>query len=120
MHEHRDRSLTHHLCEVTNNTSVLIRVRSKIIDDSLTVLMDLAGMVDFKVEIGRLQKNLNNKAKALKNLENKMSADGYEEKVPEHLKKENVEKLESQKKIVADIEEAIANFERLLSLEEKK
>ena len=48
-----------------------------------------------------------------------MAADGYEQKVPDNLKKANIEKLESQKKVVADIEEAIANFERLLSLEEK-
>ena len=90
-----------------------------IVDDSLTLLMDLAGMVDFKVEIKRLQKDLNGAKKPLENLERKMAADGYEQKVPDNLKKANIEKLESQKKVVADIEEAIANFERLLSLEEK-
>jgi hypothetical protein len=35
------------------------------------------------------------------------------------LKKANDEKLEGLKKQVSDIEEAIANFERLLSLEDK-
>ena len=35
------------------------------------------------------------------------------------LKKQNVEKLEGLKKKITDIEEAIANFERLLTLEVK-
>ena len=99
--------------------SVPETVGTVIVDESLTLLMDLKGMVDFKVEIKRLQKDLTGAKKPLENLERKMAADGYEQKVPEDLKQANIEKLESQKKVVADIEEAIANFERLLSLEEK-
>ena len=95
-------------------------VGTVIVDETLTILMDLAGMVDFKVEIKRLQKDLNGAKKPLESLQRKMAADGYEEKVPEDLKKANLEKLESSKKFVAELEEAIANFERLLSLEEKK
>ena len=77
-------------------------------------------VVDFKVEIQRLNKNLKNAKNPLDQLQRKMAADGYEAKVPEALKKSNVEKLDGLKKKVADIEEAIASFERLLSLEEKE
>mmetsp|Transcript_17994 Transcript_17994/g.29072 ORF Transcript_17994/g.29072 Transcript_17994/m.29072 type:complete len:1073 (+) Transcript_17994:108-3326(+) len=90
-----------------------------IVNDSLTVLVDLKGMVDFKTEIGRLNKNLKNAKGPMEQLERKMAADGYAEKVPEDLKQANIEKLEGLKKKVTDIEEAIANFERLLSLEDK-
>jgi len=90
-----------------------------IVNDSITLLVDLKGMVDFKTEISRLNKNLKNAKGPMTQLENKMAADGYAENVPEDLKKTNVEKVEGLKKKVADIEEAIANFERLLSLEDK-
>jgi valyl-tRNA synthetase len=94
-------------------------VGTVIVNDTTTVLIDLKGMVDFKTEIDRLNKNLMKQKVPLEQLEKKMAADGYDEKVPDDLKKNNMEKLESYKKQVLDIEEAIGNFQRLLSLEEK-
>jgi valyl-tRNA synthetase len=91
-------------------------VGTVIIDDSLTVLMDLAGLVDFQKEIARLRKDLQGAKKPLESLEQKMAADGYQTKVPEDLQQANLEKLESLKKVVSDIDEAIANFERLALL----
>ena len=84
----------------------------------MTVLIDLKGMVDFKVEIARLKKEHKKAENPAQQLEKKMAAAGYEEKVPDNLKKQNVEKLDGLKKKMTDIEEAIANFERLLTLEE--
>lgn len=94
-------------------------VGTTIVDDQLTVFMDVKGLVDFKVEINRLQKNLKSTLPQIKQLEHKMAADGYEEKVPEDLKKSNVEKLEALQKKKSDLEEAIANFEKLDLLENK-
>ena len=94
-------------------------IGTQVVDDSLTVLVDLAGIVDFKTEIQRLNKNLKNAKNPLDNLQRKMAAPGYEDKVPEKLKKDNIEKLDGLKKKVSDIEDAIAKFERLLTLEEK-
>ena len=48
-----------------------------------------------------------------------MVADGYEDKVPEDLKKQNSEKLAAYEKEVNKIQDTIANFERLMSLEDK-
>ena len=101
------------------DSSIPESVGTQIVDDTLTVLIDLKGMVDFKVEINRLNKNLKQAKNPMQQLENKMIAVGYEEKVPDDLKKQNVEKLEGLKKKITDIEEAIVNFERLLSLEDK-
>lgn len=94
-------------------------VGTMIVNDTMTVLIDLKGMVDFKQEIDRLNKNLMKQKTPMEQLTKKMAADGYEDKVPDDLKKTNNEKLESYKKQILDIEEAIANFQRLLSLEEK-
>ena len=55
----------------------------------------------------------------MQQLEKKMAAAGYEEKVPQKLKEQNIEKLEGLKKKLVDIDAAIANFERLLTLEDK-
>jgi len=88
-----------------------------VIDDQTTLLMDLTGLVDFGAEIKKLQKSLQQTLPALKTLEAKMAAPGYEENVKEDLKIANVEKYAGLKKKVADIEEAIENFDRLAKLE---
>lgn len=90
-----------------------------VIDDQTTLLMDLTGLVDYNAEVAKLSKTLNSTLPALQSLEKKMSAAGYEENVSEELKKANVDKLDGLKKKVADIEAAIANFERLSLLEKK-
>lgn len=94
-------------------------VGTMVVSDSVTLYVDLKGMVDFKTEIDRLSKNLNKAKGPMEQLEKKMEADGYEKNVPDDLKQANIEKLEGYKKQVSSIEEAIANFERLLSLEDK-
>ena len=94
-------------------------VGTSIVNDTLTVLIDLKGMVDYEKEIVRLNKEMKKAKGPLDQLERKMAADGYAEKVPENLKKQNVEKQEGLKKKISDIEEAIVNFERLMSLEDK-
>ncbi len=90
-----------------------------VIDDQTTVLMDIKGLVDFEAEIKKLEKNLGKTVPALENLEKKMKSAGYEEKVKDELKKENLEKMEGLQKKVADIKGAIANFQKLALLEKK-
>jgi len=94
-------------------------VGTSVVNDTLTVSIDLKGMVDYKKEIARLNKEIKKANGPLEQLERKMATDGYAEKVPEKLKKENIDKQDGLKKKVTDIEVAIANFEKLLSLEEK-
>jgi valyl-tRNA synthetase len=92
-------------------------VGTAIVNDQLTVLIDLQGLVDYKVEIGRLQKNLRSTLPTISTLEMKMATDGYTENVPNDLQKANLEKLDSLLKKKCDLEEAIANFERLALLD---
>jgi len=94
-------------------------VGTMVVNDSMTVLVDLKGKVDFKTEIGRLTKNLGKAKGPMDQLEKKMATDGYQVNVPEDLKMANDEKLSGLKKKCADIEEAIASFERLLILDDK-
>ena len=61
------------------------------------------------MDVNRLNKNLKQPQNPMEQLETKTTAVGDEEKVP----------MEGLKKQITDIEEAIANFERLLTLEDK-
>jgi valyl-tRNA synthetase len=91
----------------------------QVVNDAITVMVDLKGMVDYKQEIQRLTKSLKKTSNPMDTLKRKMGADGYEDKVPEDLKKQNAEKLAAYEKEVNEIQDTIANFERLMSLEEK-
>jgi valyl-tRNA synthetase len=93
-------------------------VGTVVVDDTLTVLMDVKGLVDYKVEISRLQKSMNTTMPAIHTLEQKMAADGYQENVPEDLKLANMRKLESLLAKKSDLEEAIANLEQLQLLDQ--
>jgi len=101
-----------------SDESIPETVGTMVVNDSITVLVDLKGKVDFKTEIGRLNKTLKNTKGPLEQLEKKMAAKGYKENVPEDLQTANDEKLKGLMKKCTDIEEAIASFERLLTLEE--
>jgi valyl-tRNA synthetase len=94
-------------------------VGTVIVDDTLTVMMDVKGLVDYKVEIGRLQKTLKSTVPLIDQLEKKMAADGYEVNVPEDLKVANKEKHEALQKKKIDLEGAITNLEKLELLEAK-
>mmetsp|Transcript_13868 Transcript_13868/g.18104 ORF Transcript_13868/g.18104 Transcript_13868/m.18104 type:complete len:985 (-) Transcript_13868:35-2989(-) len=94
-------------------------VGAVVVNDQLTVLMDMKGLVDYKVEITRLKKTLKSTINPLEQLQNKMSADGYDEKVPEDLKKTNTEKLDALLKKKEEIEKGIKDFEKLDTLESK-
>lgn len=102
-----------------NDDAIPESVGIVVIDDQTTLRMDLTGMVDYSAEVKKLNKTLESTLTPLQNLEKKMSAAGYEDNVKEELKLANIEKLEGLKKKVADIEEAIANFEKLALLEQK-
>jgi valyl-tRNA synthetase len=99
-----------------NAAEVPDTVGAFIVDDRLTVFMDVKGLIDFKAEIGRLDKNLKTTLPQIETLEKKMAADGYEN-VPEAVRRSNQERLESLTNKRRDLEDAIAKFENLAMLE---
>ena len=101
-----------------NETESVI-VGTVVVDDSLTVLMDVKGLVDYEVEIARLQKSLKSTVPAIETLERKMAADGYAEKVPKDLQEANQQKLESLNGKKSEVETAIASLEKIQLLDKK-
>merc|ERR1719198_1128329 len=86
-------------------------VGAQVVDDTLTIMIDLKGMVNFDMEIARLKKEHKKAEGPMQQLEKKMAAAGYEEKVPEKLKEQNIEKLEGLKKVPEKLKEQ--NIEKL-------
>jgi valyl-tRNA synthetase len=80
--------------------------------------MDIKGLVDYAAEIKKLEKQLSKTMGPMMQLEIKMAAPGYYDNVSSDIKATNTERLDAMKKKGADIEEAIANFKNLASLEE--
>lgn len=89
-----------------------------VVDEQMTVLMDIKGLVDYAAEIKKLEKQLTKTTNPMQQLEAKMAAPGYEENVSEEVKTSNQERLDGLKKKATDIEEAIANFKNLAEVEE--
>ena len=100
-----------------SDNSIPQTVGTVIIDDQTTLMMDLKGLVNYEAEIKRLTKSLNATEPLLAKLQTTISAPGYLESAAEELKRANEEKLEGLQKKKSDIDEAIANFERLALLE---
>lgn len=84
-----------------------------VVNDQVSVMMDLQGIVDYQQEIKRLKKTLSSTLPQITSLETKMAAPDYAAKVPAELQATNQEKWDALQKKKTDLEEAVANFERL-------
>jgi valyl-tRNA synthetase len=79
--------------------------------------MDVKGLIDFDVEIRRLNKNLHEALPQIQALEERMGADGYQN-APDTVRKSNQDRLESLRKKRSELEAALTNFESLKRLED--
>lgn len=96
-----------------NAENVPESIGTLIVDEQCTIMMDVKGLIDYDVEINRLQKSLDKTLPSLQNVERAMAAEGYEDSVPQKIREENQERFQSLSAKKLEIEEAIANFERL-------
>ena len=87
-----------------------------IVDDSTTVLMDLTGLIDYDVEIAKLEKTLSKTKPLRDNLVKKVNAPGYREKVSEVISVANDEKLLGLNKKVEELTLAIEKMMQLKNL----
>jgi len=85
----------------------------KVINDQLSLLMDLTGAIDIDKEIDRLTKDLGRLNPSLESLQRKMEAADYATKVPTKVQEQNTAKLQSTKDEISTIEKAIADFQSM-------
>ena len=84
-----------------------------VVDDSITVYMDLTGLVDFDAELAKLQKQLSKTEPIVEMLKTKMADPQYETKVALKVKQDNLEKLQANQTKVEELKAAIANYQAL-------
>jgi len=84
-----------------------------IVSSSISVYMDLEGVVDYSKEVQKLTKESKKVAFSLLESEKKISADGYAERVPKDVQKKNQEEKQAAENKLAELKAAIAKFEKL-------
>ena len=85
----------------------------KVINDQLSVLMDLTGAIDLDKEIERLTKDLARLQPALETLQRKMNDPAYATKVPPAVQEANAHKLQATKDEIVSVEQAIGEFQNM-------
>lgn len=85
----------------------------KVVNESLSLLVDLTGLIDIDQELIRLGKEKQRLIPMLEQYRRKMSAADYETKVPEAVQKSNAEKLSAYESELEATDAAIANFEKM-------
>ncbi|KAI3496387.1 hypothetical protein L1887_38748 [Cichorium endivia] len=83
-----------------------------VVNESLSVYLKLKGAIDVEKEREKLNAKLTELQKQKESLNKAMSAKGYEEKVPVHIKEENMAKLTMLMQQLMSCEEATQHFER--------
>lgn len=104
---------------INDESSIPKSVGIVIVDETITVKMDLTGLLDYDAEIKKLEKSLSKTLPVIQSLEMQMNAPGYDENVTDEFKIQNTEKLEGLKKKAAEIELAIDSFNKMKEGEER-
>lgn len=84
-----------------------------VVNDQLSLLVDLTGLIDVDVEITRLKKEIDRITPSIKSYQQKMAAKDYENKVPEEVRKTNSDKLSSFQAELDATMEALKMFESM-------
>uniref|UniRef100_A0A0C9S2L0 Valine--tRNA ligase, mitochondrial n=1 Tax=Wollemia nobilis TaxID=56998 RepID=A0A0C9S2L0_9CONI len=85
-----------------------------IVNEHVSAFVLLRGIVDAEVELSKLNKKKEELTRQQETLSKKMNIPGYTEKVPANIQEENLDKLNKLMAEMNIIEEANANFQKLL------
>ncbi|KAJ0471091.1 putative valine--tRNA ligase [Helianthus annuus] len=97
---------------LTENDPAPVGCAVAVVNEALSVYLKNQGAIDVKKEREKLNAKFAELQKQKDSLNKVMSAKGYEEKVPTHIKEENVAKLASLMQQLLSIDEATQHIER--------
>lgn len=98
-----------HLDAATPNPNKSMSI--KVVSESLSLLLDLTGLIDIDAELVRLKKDQERIMPYIDQYKRKMSAEGYPGKVPESVQKTNTDKLMAYEAELATTLKAMEEFE---------
>jgi valyl-tRNA synthetase len=84
-----------------------------VLNPNVTIYLQVKGMIDIKAEIARLKKKIGQSEGFVKKIEQKIAVKDYEQKVPEDVRKENKEKLETTLNEIATLKKCIEDLEKM-------
>lgn len=85
----------------------------QVVSESVSVHMNTKGLVDVAAEIAKLQKKLTQVQKQIDTINKKVSAAGYETKVPENVRAGNAERLQRYTAEREQLLESIQSFKNM-------
>ena len=83
---------------------------SGFVSDEITVYVKVIGLIDIKLELARLAKRRKQLAGLKQKLSDKMAAASYLERVPEHVRKQDAEKIAGYDNELATLDAQTANM----------
>ena len=83
---------------------------TRVINDQLSIIVCLDGIIDIEAELGRLDKDKNRLSLQIEQCTKRCKAHDYETKVPESVRKSNSEKMESLNRELDEVINAMNTF----------
>ena len=83
------------------------------INEDLTIFIKVVGLIDIKLEIDRVEKRITQLEDFKDKLNNKMTMKGYEQKVPESVRQENIAKLQGYETEITECKKSIDDLGKL-------
>ena len=83
------------------------------INDDLTIFIKVVGLIDIKLEIDRVQKRITQLEDLKDKLNKKMTMKGYEQKVPENVRQENISKMQGYETEITECKKSIDDLGKL-------
>ena len=83
------------------------------INEDLTIFIKVVGLIDIKLEIDRVEKRITQLEDFKDKLNKKMTMKGYEQKVPETVRQENIAKLQGYETEISECKKSIDDLGKL-------
>jgi valyl-tRNA synthetase len=110
-----------YLIDLASCSEVVLADKSEISDDAVSVVIDggelfmpLADLINFQAEIERLTEEKNEFISEIKRAKGKLSNKGFVNNAPDHLVKEEEEKIEKYEDMLKAVEERIESLKKKL------
>jgi valyl-tRNA synthetase len=84
------------------------------VNEDFQTLIKVVGLIDIKLEIQRITKRQNELTKLMDGLKKKMNVPGYEQKVPEGVRKENQDKFDAYSREFSENEKSQNDLSKFL------
>lgn len=84
------------------------------VSDEISIYVKVIGLIDIKLEVGRINKRVKQLEDLKQKLNQKITAPGYETKVPENVRQENLDKISGYDNELIETQKQLDILEKFL------